>query len=183
MQLTVNTFLLKTYKEIRSKNNLTLFYFYIVTEDQEKLELKRLDVSNNKEQQQQQQQHLHTTQIVQQGGSPHASQEYFTPVLSVPSVSLPALPSLQVTSAGVQIEADISAGLQLTSTQSLQNPTLKNRLRAFEEGFRQGSIHFRECMQHISSDTFQPQLLLQSSQISKLPKRVAVTNVTEFSQQ
>ncbi|XP_071573914.1 ankyrin repeat and KH domain-containing protein 1 isoform X4 [Temnothorax nylanderi] len=139
------------------------------TEDQEKLELKRLDVSNNKEQQQQQQQqqqHLHTTQIVQQGGSPHASQEFFTPVLSVPSVSLPALPSLQVTSAGVQIEADISAGLQLTSTQSLQNPTLKNRLRAFEEGFRQGSIHFRECMQHISSDTFQPQLLLQSSQIT-----------------
>lgn len=144
-----------------------------------------MDVSNNKEQQpqqQQQQQHLHATQIVQ-GGSPHASQEYFTPVLSVPSVSLPALPSLQVTSAGVQIEADISAGLQLTSTQSLQNPTLKNRLRAFEEGFRQGSIHFRECMQHISSDTFQPQLLLQSSQISKLSKRVfSTTNITEFSQ-
>jgi len=88
-------------------------------------------------------------------------------------VSLPTLqslqvtlPSLQVTSAGVQIEADISAGLQLTSTQ-VQNPALKNRLRAFEEGFRQGSIHFRECMQHISSDTFQPQLLLQSSQLSK----------------
>ncbi|XP_070515069.1 ankyrin repeat domain-containing protein 17 isoform X3 [Cardiocondyla obscurior] len=137
------------------------------TEDQEKLELKRLDVSNNKELQQQQQ-HLHTTQIVQQGGSPHGSQEYFTPVLSVPpSVSLPALPSLQVTSAGVQIEADISAGLQLTSTQSLQNPTLNNRLRAFEEGFRQGSIRFRECIQqHISSDTFQPQLLLQSSQMT-----------------
>jgi len=133
--------------------------------------LKRLDVSNNKEQQQQQ---LHTTQIVQQSGSPHASQEYFTPVLSVPSVSLPALPSLQVTSTGVQIEADISAGLQLTSTQSLQNPTLKNRLRAFEEGFRQGSIHFRECMQHISSDTFQPQLLLQSSQISKLSKNASL---------
>ncbi|KMQ91742.1 ankyrin repeat domain-containing protein 17, partial [Lasius niger] len=105
-------------------------------EDQEKLELKRLDMSNNKEQQQQQQ-HLQT-QIVQQSGSPHASPEYFTgPVLSVPSVSLPTLPSLQVTSAGVQIEADISAGLQLTSTQSLQNPALKTRLRAFEEGFRQ----------------------------------------------
>jgi hypothetical protein len=117
---------------------------------------------------------LQTSQIVQQSGSPHASQEYFTdPVLSVPTVSLPTLqslqvtlPSLQVTSAGVQIEADISAGLQLTSTQ-VQNPALKNRLRAFEEGFRQGSIHFRECMQHISSDTFQPQLLLQSSQLSK----------------
>ncbi|TGZ57880.1 Ankyrin repeat domain-containing protein 17 [Temnothorax longispinosus] len=90
----------------------------------------------------------------------------FDDTVDIPSVSLPALPSLQVTSAGVQIEADISAGLQLTSTQSLQNPTLKNRLRAFEEGFRQGSIHFRECMQHISSDTFQPQLLLQSSQIT-----------------
>lgn len=128
-------------------------------------------MSNNKEQQQQQQ-HLQT-QIVQQSGSPHASPEYFTgPVLSVPSVSLPTLPSLQVTSAGVQIEADISAGLQLTSTQSLQNPALKTRLRAFEEGFRQGSIHFRECMQHISSDTFQPQLLLQSSQISKLNVRI-----------
>lgn len=123
----------------------------------------------NKEQQHQQ--HLHTTQIVQQG-SPHAPQEYFTPVLSVPSVSLPALPSLQVTSAGVQIEADISAGLQLTSTQSLQTAAVKNRLRAFEEGFRHGSIQFHECMQHyISSDTFQPQLLLQSSQISKLSNR------------
>lgn len=125
-------------------------------------------MSNNKEQQQQQQ-HLQT-QIVQQSGT--HTQEYFTnnPVLSVPSVSLPTLPSLQVTSAGVQIEADISAGLQLTSTQSLQNPAIKNRLRAFEEGFRQGSIHFRECMQHISSDTFQPQLLLQSSQISMFMK-------------
>lgn len=154
-----------------------MFSVCVATEDQEKLELKRLEVSGNKEQQQhaqqqQQQQHLQTTQIVQQSGSPHASQEYFTgPVLSVPSVSLPTLPSLQVTSAGVQIEADISTGLQLTSTQSLQNPALKNRLRAFEEGFRQGSIHFRECMQHISSDTFQPQLLLQSSPISKFSKR------------
>lgn len=148
-----------------------MIFVHIATEDQEKLELKRLEVSGSKEQQQQpppQQQHLQTTQIVQQSGSPHASQEYFTgPVLSVPSVSLPTLPSLQVTSAGVQIEADISTGLQLTNAQSLQNPGLKNRLRAFEEGFRQGSIHFRECMQHISSDTFQPQLLLQSSQISK----------------
>lgn len=125
--------------------------------------------NNSKEQQQQQQQQQHLqTQIVQQSGSSHVSQEYFTsPVLSVPSVSLPTLPSLQVTSAGVQIDADIAAGLQLTGNQSLQNPALKSRLRAFEEGFRQGSIHFRECMQHISSDTFQPQLLLQSSQISK----------------
>lgn len=151
----------------------------VATEDQEKLELKRLEVTGGKEQQQQpqqhpqQQQHLQTTQIVQQSGSAHASQEYFTgPVLSVPSVSLPTLPSLQVTSSGVQIEADISTGLQLTNTQSLQNPALKNRLRAFEEGFRHGSIHFRECMQHISSDTaFQPQLLLQTSQISKFDER------------
>ncbi|KAL6268769.1 hypothetical protein P5V15_001894 [Pogonomyrmex californicus] len=145
-----------------------------------KLELKRLDVSSNKEQQQQtqQQQHLHTTQIVQQSGSPHGSPEYFTPVLSVPSVSIPTLPSLQVTSAGVQIEADISAGLQLTSTQPLQNPTLKNRLRAFEEGFRQGSIHFRECMQHISSDTFQPQLLLQSSPITFPPQALPQSGAT-----
>lgn len=154
------------------RNNFIFHFFSLsiaLEDNQEKLDLKRLDMSSHKEQQQQQQPHLQT-QIVQQSGSPHASQEYFTtgPVLSVPSVSLPTLPSLQVTSAGVQIEADISAGLQLTSTQSLQNPALKNRLRAFEEGFRQGSIHFRECMQHISSETFQPQLLLQSSQISEL---------------
>lgn len=170
MQLIVNIFFLNLKIKFINKINFVSSFFYIAIEDQEKLELKRLDMSNNskEQQQQQQQQQLLQTQIVQQSGSPHVSQEYFTsPVLSVPSVSLPTLPSLQVTSAGVQIEADISAGLQLTSTQSLQNPALKNRLRAFEEGFRQGSIHFRECMQHISSETFQPQLLLQSSQISK----------------
>jgi len=170
MQLTVNIFFLNLKIKFINKINFVSSFFYIAIEDQEKLELKRLDMSNNskEQQQQQQQQQLLQTQIVQQSGSPHVSQEYFTsPVLSVPSVSLPTLPSLQVTSAGVQIEADISAGLQLTSTQSLQNPALKNRLRAFEEGFRQGSIHFRECMQHINSETFQPQLLLQSSQISK----------------
>ena len=95
------------------------------------------------QQQQQQQQHLQTTQIVQQATSPYTSQEYFTnPVL-------PTLPSLQVTSAGVQIQADISAGLQLTGTQSLQN-------QSFKEGYLDG---FRAH--------FQPQLLLQSSQLSK----------------
>lgn len=131
-------------------------------------------MSNNKEQQQQQQ-HLQTTQIVQPTAGLHTPQEYFaSPVLSVPSVSIPTLPSLQVTSAGVQLEADISTGLQLTSTQSLQNPALKNRLRAFEEGFRQGSIHFRECMQHIGNDAFQPQLLLQSSQISKFINTILI---------
>lgn len=121
------------------------------TEDQEKLELKRLEVSNSKEQQNQQQL-LQTAQIIQQVTSPHTPQEYFAgPVPTVPPVSLPTLPSLQVTSAGVQIQADIA-----------QSQVLKARL--YQEGYRDG-LQLRQ--QQIIHDTFQSQLLLQSSQISK----------------
>lgn len=105
--------------------------------------MKRLDVSNGKDsqqlQQQQQPQHLQTTQIVQQTTSPYTSQEYFTnPVL-------PTLPSLQVTSADVQIQADISADLPF-----------KDPLKEYQEGYLDGLRYH-----------FQSQLLLQSSQISK----------------
>lgn len=99
------------------------------------------------------------------------TREYFAlPVPSVPSVSLPALPSLQVTSAGVQLQTDIPTSLQITTAQPLQ----RQILNAFEAGLNAG-------MQRLSEDSFQPQLLLQSSQLGEfvIGEKLRRSDVTE----
>ena len=102
-------------------------------------------------------------QVVQPSTNLHASREYFPalipPMPSVPTVSSASmpLPSLQVTTGGVQIQADVSAGLQITSTQ----PLPRRVINAFEAGLNLG---MQAC---ISEENFQSQLLLQS-QLSKL---------------
>lgn len=126
-----------------------------MTEDPGKSELKKLELAGKVQQQQ-------LGQVVQQTTNLHTARDYFPasvpPVPSVPTIpsgSLP-LPSLQVTTAGVQIQADVSAGLQITSTQ----PLPRRVINAFEAGLNLG---MQAC---INEENFQPQLLLQS-QLSK----------------
>lgn len=128
--------------------------FKVVAEDPSKLEMKKLEISGKSQQQ--------LGQVVQQSNNLHPSRDYFTaPVPSVPSVptvpsaSMP-LSSLQVTTAGVQIQADVSTGLQITPTQ----PLPRSVISAFEAGLNLG---MQTC---ISEENFQSSLLLQS-QLSK----------------
>ncbi|XP_033224897.1 ankyrin repeat domain-containing protein 17-like isoform X3 [Belonocnema kinseyi] len=144
-----------------------------VTEDPGKSELKKLELAGKVQQQQ-------LGQVVQQTTNLHTSRDYFPasvpPVPSVPTIpsaSMP-LPSLQVTTAGVQIQADVSTGLQITSTQ----PLPRRVINAFEAGLNLG---MQAC---INEENFQPQLLLQSQltfPAQTLPAVSGVAAVAEVS--